>query len=446
MADIKEVADHRWTADPNLAAELPVPSGVAKNPMTTAGDMIIGGTGGVEVRLPAGTSGQVLNIDSVSGLPAWINDTDAGFAVPAIGLGTAAAAGVAATVIRSDATIVAFDATAPVTQNYSDIAATGSATVAARRDHVHGMPASSTVSFPLTSAGNETFQPNGVANNALTITNVASSVNGLTVTGSITGSTPKLQAAGSDTNISLLVTGKAHNDSVVLGGAGGGVGTAALTVSGVAGFGINGVTITQAVTAAAPSIAATGSDANVSLTVAPQGTGSINFTGGAAASPGTALTVSGVSSGINGLTVSNGATGGPPKIAATGGDTNIGMILAGKGSGKLSTQAVYASGTDQTGSRNITGGSNTNSTQRRRVYVVANLTGAATGTVELTYTTTVGGTTLTAAHGPKITSVTATENLQFSFAVDPGASYSVNTVTTGSGTSAALVQWIEVDE
>lgn len=66
----------------------------------------------------------------------------ASFATPAIVLGTAAAAGSAATVIRSDATIVAFDATVPVTQAFSDTAATGSAAVAARRDHKHGMPAS----------------------------------------------------------------------------------------------------------------------------------------------------------------------------------------------------------------------------------------------------------------------------------------------------------------
>jgi len=62
-------------------------------------------------------------------------------ATPAIVLGTAAAAGSATTVIRSDATIAAFDATAPVTQAFSDAAATGSAAYAARRDHVHGMPA-----------------------------------------------------------------------------------------------------------------------------------------------------------------------------------------------------------------------------------------------------------------------------------------------------------------
>ena len=67
----------------------------------------------------------------------------ASFATPSIALGTAAAAGAAATVIRSDSTIVAFDTTVPVTQNYSDAAATGSAAVASRRDHVHGMPAAS---------------------------------------------------------------------------------------------------------------------------------------------------------------------------------------------------------------------------------------------------------------------------------------------------------------
>jgi hypothetical protein len=63
------------------------------------------------------------------------------FATPAIVLGTAAAAGAASTVIRSDSTILAFDVTAPVTQAFADAAATGAAAVAARRDHKHGMPA-----------------------------------------------------------------------------------------------------------------------------------------------------------------------------------------------------------------------------------------------------------------------------------------------------------------
>lgn len=66
------------------------------------------------------------------------------FATPAIVLGTAAAAGVATTPIRSDGTIVAFDVTVPVTQASADAAATGVAAVAARRDHRHGMPTIST--------------------------------------------------------------------------------------------------------------------------------------------------------------------------------------------------------------------------------------------------------------------------------------------------------------
>lgn len=66
------------------------------------------------------------------------------YATPAIVLGTAAAAGAASSVIRSDSTIVAFDATVPTTIAFSDAAATGSAAVAARRDHRHGAPAAPT--------------------------------------------------------------------------------------------------------------------------------------------------------------------------------------------------------------------------------------------------------------------------------------------------------------
>lgn len=66
---------------------------------------------------------------------------------PAIVLGTAAAAGVSPNFLRRDDTIVAFDATVPVTQAFSDAAAAGTAVVTARRDHKHGMPASPAVSL-----------------------------------------------------------------------------------------------------------------------------------------------------------------------------------------------------------------------------------------------------------------------------------------------------------
>jgi hypothetical protein len=59
------------------------------------------------------------------------------FATPAIVLGSAAAAGAASTVIRSDGTIAAFDTTDPAATVPGNAAVVGSAAFAARRDHVH---------------------------------------------------------------------------------------------------------------------------------------------------------------------------------------------------------------------------------------------------------------------------------------------------------------------
>lgn len=78
------------------------------------------------------------------------------FGTPAIVLGTAAAAGSIDEVIRRDSTIVAFDATVPVTQASGDSAATGSAAVAARRDHKHGMP--TLYSDPMTTRGDMIYR------------------------------------------------------------------------------------------------------------------------------------------------------------------------------------------------------------------------------------------------------------------------------------------------
>ena len=97
---------------------------------------------GVAPDPPADTETVVVVLTSVDGGTNWVGGPwggGAAFATPAIVLGTAAAAGAADTVIRSDATIVAFDATLPESVG---TAATGSATVAARRDHVHAGAAS----------------------------------------------------------------------------------------------------------------------------------------------------------------------------------------------------------------------------------------------------------------------------------------------------------------
>lgn len=61
------------------------------------------------------------------------------YGTPAIVLGTAAAAGSIAEAIRRDATIVAFDGTTPAALTIAGSGATGSAAVAARRDHGHAV-------------------------------------------------------------------------------------------------------------------------------------------------------------------------------------------------------------------------------------------------------------------------------------------------------------------
>ena len=73
-----------------------------------------------------------------AGTVAKVGDIPA-FAAPTILLAAAAAAGAAGTVIRSDGTIAAFDATNPSTQAFADAPVVGVAAFAARRDHKHGM-------------------------------------------------------------------------------------------------------------------------------------------------------------------------------------------------------------------------------------------------------------------------------------------------------------------
>jgi len=71
---------------------------------------------------------------------------------PALTLGTTNTVGSNVTLVATDATIAAFDATAPVTQAFGDAAAVGTAGTAARRDHKHGMPAAPSTSISYSEA------------------------------------------------------------------------------------------------------------------------------------------------------------------------------------------------------------------------------------------------------------------------------------------------------
>lgn len=91
------------------------------------------------------SAGQVLKADGTRFIPGTMSASDldnVAFGVPNLTLGTSNVEGSSASVIRVDATILAFDATNPVTLTASTAAATGAATVAARRDHAHAITSS----------------------------------------------------------------------------------------------------------------------------------------------------------------------------------------------------------------------------------------------------------------------------------------------------------------
>lgn len=97
-----------------------------------------GGT--APVLATAAASVDILTFFTLDGGTVWYgfhvgSGSGASFATPAIVLGTAAAIGAAATVIRSDATIVAFTSAIPLADSGSGSA--GTAAFASRQDHVH---------------------------------------------------------------------------------------------------------------------------------------------------------------------------------------------------------------------------------------------------------------------------------------------------------------------
>ncbi len=104
---------------------------------------------------------------------------------------------------------------------------------------------------------------------------------------------------------------------------------------------INEIQVGNAAVGANPRLTATGGDTNVSMALRPKGTtGIIQIEDG----NGNEVLKGGVAtaSAVNEVTVTNAATGSGPTIAATGGDTNVPLNLAGKGTGATAITNGYA--------------------------------------------------------------------------------------------------------
>lgn len=197
----------------------------------------------------------------------------------------------------------------------------------------------------------------------------SSAVNEITVTNSATGNAVSIAATGGDTNIDLTVAAKGAGEVKVGQATSAGVRLVAdqpiLDSAGnelvkfvKATTAVNEVTVTNSATGDAVSLSATGTDTNIPFAVAGKGTGEIRL--GQATSTGVKLVADQpivdsagnelvkfvkTTSAVNELTVTNAATGNGPALSATGGDSNINVVITPKGTGTVSTAAnVTAAG------------------------------------------------------------------------------------------------------
>ena len=159
------------------------------------------------------------------------------------------------------------------------------------------------------------------------ITNTASAVNYVQVTGAATGANPAISAQGSDTNISMSYIAKGTGQHIFA--TNGTINNQQLRVTHTASA-VNYVQVTGAATTVRPTISAQGSDTNIGLTYGSKGTGIHAFTNG----NGTQLVIQDYGSAtVNRVEITAAATGVAPKLAAGGTDTNIDLALTPKGTG-----------------------------------------------------------------------------------------------------------------
>lgn len=152
-------------------------------------------------------------------------------------------------------------------------------------------------------------------------------------TGAASGSMPTLSAQGSDTNINLGLAGK-------------GSGGVTLWSQGVIGFSVsnpvsavNYLAAVGGATGGGVTLGAAGSDSNVSVAIMAKGTGSVQaWSNGAAV-----YLASAPVSAVNYLGFTAATTGNAVSLSALGADTNIGLTLGGKGSGRVASSSVLQS-------------------------------------------------------------------------------------------------------
>jgi hypothetical protein len=148
---------------------------------------------------------------------------------------------------------------------------------------VAGGGTNTTLSFIAKGTGAIQFATANTGTNVqMQVSNTASAVNYVQVTGGTTGSGPVISGQGSDTTVSLLFQAKGASGTISFGNIAG-TGNQAFRISTAAAVNTgNLILVTGAAAGASPSIAAisgtSGTDADIDLTLTPKGAGRVNIT------------------------------------------------------------------------------------------------------------------------------------------------------------------------
>jgi hypothetical protein len=175
------------------------------------------------------------------------------------------------------------------------------------------------------------------------ITNTASSVNYLGLTGAATGAAPTISAQGSDASINLNLAAKV-NGYVYTSNANG---TAARFFGGLNYFTFGGSGSGSPIV-----LSSTGSDTNINFVVSSKGTGVVALGGSTASN--SSFVATPVTSSVNWVQATGAVTTGAPELSVQGSDTNINLKLTTKGTGVLQFGTYTAGVLSPTGYITIT--------------------------------------------------------------------------------------------
>lgn len=276
--------------------------------------------------------------------------------------------------------------------------------------------------------GTSILDTNG--NELFLLTATASAVNEITYANAATGAGPTFTASGGDANIPITFTPKGSGRVTIT--------QASMTsprittdISDTNGnelikltstaSAVNEITVANAATGNPALITATG-ETNTGMTIAPSGTGRVTITQASMTSPRVTTGINdsngnelflftATASAVNEITYANAAAGSGPTFTATGGDTNIPITIAPKGTGRVTvTQASMTSPQITTGINDSNGNELFLFTATASAVNEVTYANAATGGTP-TFTASGGDTNVSLAFVPKGTGRVTINNL-----------------------------------